>query len=373
MRQEVETLVQNLVRIDSTDGDIEAATVLQAFLSSYGFDAQLDEYKPSHANVVASIGPKSAPSIIISGHLDVVPVGDQKKWTHDPFSGKIIDGELWGRGSVDMKGGTGSLAGVMVELLKHEDELNHQIIFAATAEEETGLHGARHLETQGIMDHATHLLIAEPSDLGVAIMEKGILWAEISAKGKQAHGSRPDLGLNAIEGLTGLIPDFHSIVPDIELPEVGKSTLNIGQIFGGTAANVVPENATIMLDYRLTPGVDVKDMIAHLEKILFETYEGDIKYSLKTDNEANAVISTDRSFGESLAKNTEKYTGKRPELGGVQYATDAASFMINKQVNFAVFGPGSVELLHQTNERLDLNQLDIARKVTLETLLEIAT
>ncbi|MHA2276153.1 MAG: M20 family metallopeptidase [Candidatus Kariarchaeaceae archaeon] len=370
----MENLVQKMVQTDSTVSTVDVATVYRDFLVEHGYNAKLDEYEPAKANVEARIGPSNARKIVISGHLDTVPIGDPDKWTHHPFSGKIVDGELWGRGSVDMKGGTGALAGVMVELLKHENDLKYEVILAATADEEVGLLGAHNFVKQGIMKDVDHLLIAEPTSLGVAIMEKGIIFGNVRAHGKQAHASRPDLGHNAIEGLARLMPKLHEILPDTSTPELGKSTLNIGVIKGGTVTNVVAEFAEMSVDYRMTPGVDNDLVLSNLKQAIEENSGEGIIYELDTNMTLNApaLISSTTELGDKLATNNEKHTGTKPKLGGMFYATDAAAFMGDKQMSFAIYGPGSTELLHQTNERLSLKELDISRMVIHDTVLDLA-
>lgn len=375
MRTEVENLTQKMVQTDSTVSTVEVATLYRDFLTEHGYSAKLDEYEPTKANVEARIGPSNAKKIVISGHMDTVPIGNPDKWTHHPFSGKIEDGILWGRGSVDMKGGTAALAGVMIELLKHEDDLRYEVILAATADEEIGLLGAHEFVNQGIMKDVEHLLIAEPTSLGVANMEKGIIFGSVRAHGKQAHASRPDLGHNAIEALARIMPKLHDLLPDTSTPELGKSTLNIGVINGGTVTNVVPEYAEMSVDYRMTPGVENELVVSRLRKVLEENSNEGVRYELDTDMTLNApaLVSSTTELGDMLATHTEKFTGNKPKVGGMFYATDAAAFMGNSKMSFAIYGPGSTELLHQTNERLSLKELDISRQVIRDTVLEIAT
>lgn len=374
MRSEVQDLVQRMVQTDSTVSTVEVAAIYQDFLAEHGFDAKLNEYEPTKANVEARLGPSNAKKIVISGHMDTVPIGDPNKWTHHPFSGKIVDDYLWGRGSVDMKGGTGALAGVIVELLKHEGDLQYEVILAATADEEVGLLGAHNFVKQGIMKDVDHLLIAEPTSLGVAIMEKGIIFGNVRAYGKQAHASRPDLGHNAIEGLARLMPKLHEILPDTSTPELGKSTLNIGVIKGGTVTNVVPEFAEMSVDYRMTPGVENDLVMSRLRETIANNSGEGITYELDTNMTLNApaLVSSTTELGDKLANNNEKHTGSKPTLGGMFYATDAAAFMGDQKMSFAIYGPGSTELLHQTNERLSLKELDISRMVIRDTVLDIA-
>ena len=177
------------------------------------------------------------------------------------------------------------------------------------------------------------------------------------------------MGRNAIEGFASIIPLLHDLLPDDHLPEVGRSTLNVGTISGGSAINVVAETAQIICDFRLTPGVINEMVISSINKLLEEKREENLNFDLDIISTAPPITSSDRSLGEKLAENTFKYTGNKPKLGGMYYATDAAALLEEKEVSFAIYGPGSTELLHQTNERLDLEQLDIARKVILDTIL----
>ena len=332
------------------------------------------EYKEGEANVYAKIGPKNTEQLLISGHLDTVPIGNKEEWTHDPYSGKIIDDELWGRGSVDMKGGTATLAGVMVELLKHEDDLQQAVFLAATAEEETGLKGAEQYVIDGLVDNTSHVIIAEPTDLVPKVREKGIIWFDITAHGKQAHASRTDLGHNAIEGLASIIPKLHASLPELTTADLGKTSLNTGIIEGGTAANVVAQYAKARFDSRTTPGVKNEEVISSFQQIVTEA-SGDIKYELDIIENQPSILSPNDEFAKALAEHTSKYTGTVPALEGVHYATDGAVFMdkTNHKTPFVIYGPGSTELLHQTNERLEVAQLDIARKVYLAAILETIT
>lgn len=368
MDEKIRSLVQDLVKIDTSETSIEAAILVKEFLADHAIDSELNEYKKGHANLIAKIGPKNAEKMVISGHLDIVPYGDPDKWERHPLSGDIIDGYLWGRGSVDMKSGTAALAGTMIELLEVEDQLNHQIVYAATAEEETGLTGAAEIAKSGLMSNTSHVLIAEPTGLQAMTMEKGIIWLDVIAKGKQAHGSRPDLGINAIEGLTELIPKIYNVIPDLEVDPVGKTTMNVGTIQGGSAPNVVPESANMILDIRLTPGISMQDMLDRVEKVVDEM-DNEVIYELKNLNGAEAVISPTNTFAEKLRTLTTQYYEKDMPLGGVHYATDGA-ILVNAAENpeFVIYGPGSTDLLHQTNERLELKQLDLSRKIITQSI-----
>ncbi|MHA2501335.1 MAG: M20 family metallopeptidase [Candidatus Kariarchaeaceae archaeon] len=365
-------LTQKLVQAPSIEGQsINAARVLYDYLDENGLNPTLNEYKDGEANVYCDLGPKNTKTMLISGHLDTVPIGNRDDWTHDPFSGKILDGLLWGRGSVDMKGGTATLAAVMTDLLKQEDDLQQRVFLAATAEEETGLQGAHVYVQDGHLKDLSHVIIAEPTDLAPKIREKGIMWFRIHAKGKQSHASRPDLGHNAIAGLAAILPKLTASLPELETPDLGRTSLNFGVISGGTAANVVPQEAELICDSRSTPGVDNADVLEGIARVV-EEESGDVKFSMEVLENVPSILSPNDDFANLLNENTAAITGKTATLEGVHYATDGAIFMeaVNHAVPFVIYGPGSTELLHQTNERLEVNQLDIARKVYLKSILQ---
>lgn len=372
MEDQLTKLTQDLVKAPSVEGQsINAARVLYDYLDNHGLNPTLKEYKEGEANVYCDLGPSNTKTMLISGHLDTVPIGNLEDWTHDPFSGKIIDGELWGRGSVDMKGGTATLAATMVELMKSEGDLQQRVFFAATAEEETGLQGAREYVTDGMVKDLSHVIIAEPTDLAPKVREKGIMWFKIHAKGKQSHASRPDLGHNAIAGLAAILPKLSASLPTLETPDLGRTSLNFGVISGGTAANVVAQEATLTCDSRSTPGVKNEEVLAGIERVLVEE-SGPVQFTMERLEDVPSILSPNDDFAHALAKNTAEHTGTLSELIGVHYATDGAIFMeaVNHSVPFVIYGPGSTELLHQTNERLEVNQLKIALDVYVKTILE---
>lgn len=365
------SLMKDLVQTDTTLGKSEAgASILKEFFEANGISAKMDRYQKGESNVIASIGPKEAPSIIISGHIDTVPFGNVEDWRYHPLSAEIVDGIMWGRGTVDMKGGTSALAHSLVDMVQLEDELKYKIVFAGTGQEEVGLLGAKVLEKQGLMHDAEFLIIGEPTELEPKSFEKGIIWFDIHARGKQAHASRPDLGNNAIEAIGRLMPKIKEILPEHSIPEVGRTTINFGKVVGGTAYNVVAEEATLSCDIRTTPGVDNNDVIGRVKDLLDSIDDG-IQYSFHFVQEDKAVQSLGQEFPNLVKKITEEITGRTVEIGGTYYATDAAALMANKDLPFVIFGPGSTKLLHQTNEHCPIDQVVQARKIYTRILKQV--
>ena len=260
-----------------------------------------------------------------------------------------------------------------IELLKNESDLKQEIFLALTAEEETGLLGAKNYIDKKLIKNASNILIAEPTNLEPKTREKGIVWFDIHSNGRQAHASRPDLGVNAIEELVRLIPKLHNVIPNWEDDLLGKTTLNTGTIMGGTAANVIPQYARARFDSRITPGITNDEVISRYKKVV-EEFDSEIKFDFDLIESASSILSKTTNFAELLMENTKKYVSREIEIGGAYYATDGAVFMeyLKNQPEFVIFGPGSTELLHQTDERMEVSQLELSKKIIYESLIMTA-
>ena len=154
MKEPIEELTKKLIEFDTTEGKThDIAEFVKNYLEDQVISAVVDKYNDNSANVVVKLGPKDADKFILSGHLDTVPFGVRDTWDWDPLSGKVVDNMMYGRGSVDMKGGVASLIGVILELLQGDIEstLNHEVILALSGEEEIRLSGAKRLAEKGIM------------------------------------------------------------------------------------------------------------------------------------------------------------------------------------------------------------------------------
>lgn len=313
-------------------------------------------------NLVTKIG-SGKKKIILSGHFDVVPVGDQTKWSYPPFSAKIVDGKIYGRGSADMKGGITSLIGIMQILSTNADFMeDYELIFLGTADEEAAMSGSFTLSERGYVDDAHLLIVAEPTDLNIGIAEKGLLWGLLKIYGKSAHGSMPSEGLNAIEGALEIIPQLYDCVEDRVNKILGKPTLNIGTIKGGTKINVVPDYAQLEVDFRLIPEQSHENIINKLKSIKSKYCK--IEVDILKDSPA---LETDLNhfFIQNLGKITKS------EYIGLSYATDAVNYVSsNKSLPFVIFGPGNPTNIHNENEWASLEQVFQATEFLTEALLE---
>jgi succinyl-diaminopimelate desuccinylase len=313
-------------------------------------------------NLVTKMG-TGKKKIVLSGHFDVVPVGDQLEWTYPPFSAKIADGKIFGRGSADMKGGLTSLIGVM-KVLNSDPYFveNYELIFLGTADEEAGMSGADLLTKKGYVKNVDLMIIAEPTNLKIGVAEKGLLWVTIRVTGKSAHGSMPQKGHNAIEGLLKIIPKIYNCIEDKSNKILGRSTINVGKIQGGTKINIVPDYAELEIDFRLIPEQKHDTVIDNLRKVQLKPYSIDVEIT----NSLNSLIT---DINHPFVQNLKKITNS--EYIGLPYATDACKYISPTNfIPFVIFGPGNPNIIHKINEYVLIDNILKATELLINALIQ---
>lgn len=312
-------------------------------------------------NLVSKIGEGNS-KIVFLGHFDVVPSGTNSSWTFPPYSAKIKDGYLYGRGSADMKGGLVSLLYTMKNISKIPNLLKkYTFVFAGTADEEQGMTGSLELKKRGITKDVSFIIVAEPTKMKIGIAEKGLLWIALKIKGKPAHGSMPHKGVNAIECALNIIPQIHKSIVPMDNKILGKSTVNIGKINGGSVINIVPELVKLELDFRLVPEENPEEVILKLEQFNMGSC------ALELEKLKN-LPSLQTDANHPLIKNLLKMVNT--EFIGLPYATDAANLIDPKDpIPFIIFGPGDPKIIHGYDERVKIKDVCNATKFLTRALI----
>jgi succinyl-diaminopimelate desuccinylase len=346
------TLLRRLVAAPSMNppgNEHACAEVLFDALVAAGVEARLDEFAPGRCNVVARLrGAGRQPALLLNGHLDTVPPG-LRGWERDPLSAEVEDGRVWGLGAVDMKGGVAAIALAAIALARTGAALQGDLLIAATAGEEVDSVGAHRLVESGELADVGATVVAEPTAFAVHIAEKGALWLEVTVEGRTAHGSRPDLGVNAIERahavLARLLVHRFNVEPH---PLLSPPTLSVNTITAGVKTNVIPDLCTITVDIRTVPPQHHDELVGELRRALGP----EARVSVLNDR-SPVTTSPDAPIVSAACAAVASVLGQEPHVRGQDAFTDASAFAA-LDVPQIILGPGRPEEAHCPNEGIEI-------------------
>jgi acetylornithine deacetylase/succinyl-diaminopimelate desuccinylase family protein len=357
-------LTQELVRINSENppGNEEMiAKYIKDFLDDLKIFTELIEFEKNRFDVIASI--RNGKGMMFNGHMDTVPAGDLSKWRYDPFEGKIVGGKLYGRGSSDMKGGIASILAAVKNLSK--EKFKRKLLLAFVADEEVALRGSMYLikNMKYIFKDIKYGLIGESSTMKARFAQKGVTDIVVRFKGKAAHGSKPELGDNAIYKAADFIQELRKLIENLKKKKnsvLGSGTINVGVIKGGTKVNVVPELCEMEIDRRLIPGENIKTINDEIKKILK-------KLRLNADIEfRNFRLPMQLDKNLELIRILKSIT--KIELVGEPGYTEAELFYRDAKIPCVSFGPGIAYQAHVTDEYIPIKNLQRATKIYEELI-----
>ena len=353
-------LTRALVRFDTINppgNERLCAEHLGSILDDAGFAVSYHEFAETRTSLVARIGGDAdAKPLCFTGHIDTVPLG-AAPWSVDPFAADIADGKLYGRGTSDMKSGVAAFVVAAIRLAR-ELETGPGMVLIITAGEETGCEGAYHLAGLGnVLGDAGAIVVAEPSSNFPFIGHKGALWLKAVSSGVTAHGSMPELGVNAIYKAARTISQLEDFDFNIARHEVmGKPTLNVGTVEGGMNINSVPDRAEVGIDIRTIPGQDHGNVRTGLESYLGE----DVKMDTLVDVEA-VWTDPDNAWMQEVFAVMAPLLGEEIEARTATYFTDAAALTpAYGGVPTVILGPGEAHMAHQTDEYCLVYRIDQA-------------
>lgn len=355
-------LTRTLIQIPSTPASGSRAMAMEIAdrLDLPGLTTQTSAYGDGQVNVMARWGDPDHPSICLSGHLDTVPV-TEADWQHDPFGGEILDGRLYGRGSVDMKAGLAALMTAVRDHVRDHGHLERGGVLLLTAEEELGSVGATaaldqitEADPAFIQARPELLLIAEPTSTRISLGHRGALWLDLVASGRPAHASTPHLGESAVwkivDALAAIRAWSHAATD--EHPDLGRRTLSIGRIEGGVLRNVVPAHAQAQLDIRTPFAGDADTVPAALRDLV-----GDLVDVVEVLN--LPAVFTDP--GHPIVRGALAIHGQASEPVISQYFTDAS--VLTPGLGgppTLICGPGSPDNAHVVDEWCPVAEIDEA-------------
>ncbi|MDQ2094620.1 acetylornithine deacetylase [Rhodalgimonas zhirmunskyi] len=350
----------------SHQSNLDLLANLAGWLEAAGAKVELiHDESGTRANLFATIGPERDGGILLSGHTDVVPVEGQD-WTNDPFELVEREDRLYGRGTCDMKGFIAACV-AMAPVLAHEVD-KRPLHFAFTYDEEIGCIGAQalvdRLRAKGIKPAIG--IIGEPTNMRVIEGHKGCCEYTTRFHGLAGHGSRPELGVNAVEyavrylsRLLELREDLKARTPDWSRFEPPWSTINPGALLGGTAHNVIAEEAEIRWEMRPVQEGDGAFVREQMRSFVHNVLLPDMRRvhpgaAIVTETEGEVAGLEPASVNEARAIAMELTGANGADL--VSFGTEAGIFQ-SLGMDVVVCGPGSIEQAHKPDEFIELSQL----------------
>lgn len=386
-------LCSDLIKIN-TENPPGNATEIATYITDYlhSFDLDVTEYKAADdwTNLISAYGDPEGKKLIYCGHTDVVPAGDLNKWDFSPTSGEIKDGFLLGRGASDMKAGVGGILFAVTLLKDLKIELPGQVVLALVPDEETGSkYGVPWLLDNHYIK-GDGCLIAEPSsEYNPTIGQKGSYWFTLEVFGQPGHGSlSPIIGGNAIVDTIKAIEKIRGLFNmEIELPaqarelvEISKKYMhevetekdgfqaildhiscNIGNISGGTSANVVPESCKVNIDCRLPFGITDEEVTEYITTEL-DKLAIDYKMTRFGIKSVANYSSKDEDVCRAIVDNIAEISGHEA-YGVMQWASSDARHFRDHDIPVLQYGPAMLSTIHGYNERVEVEKIILAAKV----------
>jgi acetylornithine deacetylase/succinyl-diaminopimelate desuccinylase-like protein len=295
--------------------------------------------------------------------MDTVPPGEHP----EPFSGAVRDGAIWGRGTSDMKGPLVSAILAVEAARKAYDGLAGRVIVVATVDEESEKRGMFAVVDRGLQ--ADFGICVEPTDLRVAIGQKGCVSVRVRTSGVAAHGANPEQGVNAIRKIAPIVEAIESAaLPTIEVAGVGpiRGSFNVGVIEGGQMFFIVPDHAAIWVDRRTVPGETQEQAVADLRELV-HSIDPDAEVTVDRQDwswpriRERGIGSCSVDIGSPIVQavvSAVERAGGRPAQLHVQTAWCETDFFVNDLgIPTVNFGPGRMELAHTSTEHITIDSL----------------
>ncbi len=343
--------------------EYRVAEIVTRELEKSGIAYEIFARMEGRPNVISKLGQgKSGQCLLMPAHMDVVPAGEG--WDTDPFKVVEKDGKLFGRGTLDNKGPLVSIL-VAAEILKKlgiDQQLRGELMVAALSDEEAedpdGInYGIGYLIEEKLIQPTLSVV----PDIGgnmleIDVAEKGRTVIKITAIGKQAHGSTPEKGINAVYMMAKLVNELEKIQFKYEVhPVLGHPTLNLGEIHGGAASNIVPGSCYIYIDIRAVPGQTEEILLGQIQDCIDNVPNGNFKVEIVSTNQPHA-ISPDVELVRKIQSNAREFLNIEPQAIGQGGGTYAKTMCLNG-ITAVGWGPGDDNAFHVANEYIEIKQL----------------
>lgn len=339
------------------------------------------ENSPNVVGVLKGTG--GGKSIILNGHVDVVPEGDHDQWVEGPYSGKIMDGKMYGRGATDMKGGNTSLMIALEAIRSSGIRLKGDVIFQSVVEEESGGAGTLDAILKGYKADAA--IIPEPTHMKIFPKQQGSKWFRLIITGRTAHGGTPYLGVSAIDKAFKVnehVKELEKIRNDRITDPLYDTIpvpvpINIGSIKGGDWPSSVPDVVKLEGRIGIAPNETMEEVQNEMEEWIVSLREKDDwfkDYPVKIEwfgaRWVPGQIEPDHPLVESLTNNFTEVMKEEPVVVASPWGTDGGLLTQVAGTPTVVFGPGITDLAHFPNEAIELEKIFEAAKIIAATVVD---
>jgi acetylornithine deacetylase len=352
----------------SRDSNLQLIAYVQDVLKGFGIQSTLvHNEEKTKANLWATIGSPNAAGVALSAHTDVVPVVGQN-WSSDPFDMTRHHGNLYGRGSADMKGFIACCL-AMAERIDKE-KLKTPIHFAFSYDEEIGCIGVRRLidMLKTLPIRPRFCIVGEPTMLQVVTAHKGKLGYRVTAHGLEAHSSLAPSGVNAIYMACDLISEIRRIQGDIAMNgprdgdyDVAYTTLHVGKISGGEVMNIVPNLASFDFEIRYLPqddGLAIAARIRDAAEKVAKSFRSVYPEARFTFADLQSYPALDTPVDSEVVNFVRTLTGGN-STGKITFGTEGGLFQKELGIPSVVCGPGNIAVAHKPDEYISEAQMGL--------------
>jgi acetylornithine deacetylase len=366
----------DLVRINSINpslmpggaGEREIAATMSQAMQHLSMTVAQHEPAPDRISTVGTLrGSGGGKSLMLNGHIDTVGVEHMP----NPFSAEIRGGKLYGRGAYDMKGSIAAMLAAVKALRDAGISLKGDLLIAAVADEEYTSLGTADIATRY---HPAAAIVTEPTELQLALAHKGFVWLEVIVTGKAAHGSRPQLGIDANMKMGHFLHELNRLEQELRArephPLIGPPTLHAALINGGREMSVIADRCELRIERRTIPGETEAQAIAEIQAILDRLSISDESFHATVKSffarEPFEVAATD-PIVQAVQAAATGVLAQPIDPNGVSFWTDAA-LLAAAGIPTVVFGPIGAGA-HATEEWVDLKSVEQAALIYAQTAL----
>jgi succinyl-diaminopimelate desuccinylase len=358
-------ILADLVRVRSVnpdDGEAGMARRVAQHLAGTRCEVTFVESLPGRPSVAAVLpGAGDGPRLVLNGHMDTVSPGEAERWSTDPFGGELRDGAVWGRGATDMKGGLACQLAV-AQALGALPPLRGTLVLHFAVGEERGEPGTRSLIERGFVGDWG--IVTEPTDLRVAIAQRGTAWYRVAIAGRSTHAGTRDQGDNPVPrlvALLGALARYDEGLAARRHPLLGRPICSPTVVRGGVEPNVIAESCEVIVDRRMVPGETSASVLEELRALVEELNAADPSRPYRVERHQHAFepaeVAGDSDFVRLVAGVAAEVGGERRELWGTPWGSDVTALVNDAGMEAITFGPGDPDGCHRPDERCSVARL----------------